>query len=266
MLFVPKLKKNLFSVGVCSSQGYDVRFSGANVNLFLDKQIVAEEVKQENGIYHMLFVTQKCSECNVIEANVSTLKLKMWHERLGHINKATLSDMIKQGVVSGVKLSDNDDFFCEACELGKSHRLPFKKIVEMKTWLVGESIHTDVGGPMPDSLKGAKYYVMFVDEASGFCNVYFMRHKSDVTSKFKEYEKMVQNKFEKSIKVIRCDNGTEYINKDLSSYFIDKGIQMKNSSPYTPEKNGKSERENRTIIETARTMLKAKDRSNHWPE
>lgn len=108
---------------------------------------------------------------------------------------------------------------------------------------------------------------MFIDEVSGFRSVYFMRHKSDVASKFKEFKKMVRNKFEISIKVIRCDNCTEYINKDMRSYLTEKGIQMKNSPPYTPEKNGKSKRENRTIVETARTMLKAKNLPDYlWAE
>lgn len=66
------------------------------MKLILGKQVVAEGVKQENEIYRMLFVTPKRSECNVFEAHVSTVNLKIWQERLGHLNKATLRKMINQ--------------------------------------------------------------------------------------------------------------------------------------------------------------------------
>ncbi|EZA46811.1 Copia protein [Ooceraea biroi] len=42
---------------------------------------------------------------------------------------------------------------------------------------------------------------------------------------------------------------------------------MENSAPFTPEQNGKIERDNRTIVESARTMLQAKGLPKHlWAE
>ncbi|XP_071637504.1 uncharacterized protein [Temnothorax longispinosus] len=41
-------------------------------------------------------------------------------------------------------------------------------------------------------------------------------------------------------------------------YLKEKGITLETTAPYTPEQNGRTERDNRTIVECARTMLQAK--------
>ena len=63
------------------------------------------------------------------------------------------------------------------------------------------------------SVGGSKYFVSFIDDASNFLTVYFLRHKSDVCEKFMEFEKLVKNKVGRSIKVFRSDNGKEYMYK-----------------------------------------------------
>lgn len=95
----------------------------------------------------------------------------------------------------------------------------------------------------------------FVDEASGYRHVFFLRHKSDAYEKFKEFDRMVENKFGRKIQVVHADNGREYCNENMYRYFKSRGIRMENTAPYTPEQNGKAERENRTIVESARTMI-----------
>lgn len=83
-----------------------------------------------------------------------------------------LSELVSKGIVSGIKVTDKSDFFCEACQLGKSHKLPFNKSVEKVCRQPGEYIHSDVCGPM--SIGGAKFIVIFKDNASGFRQVFFL--------------------------------------------------------------------------------------------
>ncbi|EZA51517.1 Copia protein [Ooceraea biroi] len=45
----------------------------------------------------------------------------------------------------------------------------------------------------------------------------------------------------------------------MRQYLRTRGIRIENSAPYTPEQNGKVVRENRTIMESARTMIKQKN-------
>jgi len=191
------------------------------------------------------------------EANVSTT-LKTWHERMGHVNARTLEDMINKKLITGVSLTDVNKFFCESCQIGKAHRLKFTKGIKHDT-VTGEYIHSDVCGPfLIDSIGGSRYFATFKDDASGFRFAYFIKHKSDVFDRFKEYDKLVETKFGYRIKTLRVDNGKEYINIHMKNYLSNRGIQLHTTAPYTPEQNGKAERDNRTIVESARTMIHAK--------
>nr|GEZ08784.1 retrovirus-related Pol polyprotein from transposon TNT 1-94 [Tanacetum cinerariifolium] len=55
--------------------------------------------------------------------------------------------------------------------------------------------------------------------------------------------------------IIRTDNDTEFKNKVLKEYFDTVGISYQMSSVRTPQQNGVVERQNRTLVEAARTML-----------
>lgn len=45
----------------------------------------------------------------------------------------------------------------------------------------------------------------------------------------------------------------------MDEYLTARGIKKENTAPHTPEQNGREERNNRTIVESARTMLSSKD-------
>ncbi|GKB11235.1 uncharacterized mitochondrial protein-like protein [Tanacetum coccineum] len=57
------------------------------------------------------------------------------------------------------------------------------------------------------------------------------------------------------VKIIRCDNRTEFKNNDLNQFCGMKGIKREFSVARTPQQNGVAERKNRSLIEAARTML-----------
>lgn len=66
---------------------------------------------------------------------------------------------------------------------------------------------------------------------------------------------MVERQSERKLKVLRSDNGKEYVNNGMRSYLKQHGIVHQTTNPYTPEQNGMSERGNRTIVERARCLL-----------
>ncbi len=57
------------------------------------------------------------------------------------------------------------------------------------------------------------------------------------------------------VKTLRTDNGGEYVSNDFSRYCANKGIVHQYSNPYTPEQNGVSEILNRTLLESAKSMI-----------
>ena len=73
--------------------------------------------------------------------------------------------------------------------------------------------------------------------------------------KVKTFVTVVNNKTDLKVKILRSDNGGEYTSKAFASFCAAKGIIHQFTNPYSPEQNGIAERLNRTIIESARSML-----------
>lgn len=150
------------------------------------------------------------------------------------------------------------------------HRKPFSKNSQTRADKPGECIHIplDLCGKMPQtSLGGANYFIDFKDDCTSYRFVYFVKNKSDVPEIFFEFEKLVERQTGNKIRILRSDNGTEYINSRMSNYIKNKGIIHETSSPYTAEQNGKTERDIRSIVESARTiLLESKLPESLWAE
>ncbi|GJW16339.1 ribonuclease H-like domain-containing protein [Tanacetum coccineum] len=65
----------------------------------------------------------------------------------------------------------------------------------------------------------------------------------------------IENLVDKKVKIIRCDNGTEFKNRVISEFCKEKGIKKEFSAARTHQQNSVAERRNRTLIEAAKTML-----------
>nr|GEY60048.1 hypothetical protein [Tanacetum cinerariifolium] len=81
------------------------------------------------------------------------------------------------------------------------------------------------------------------------------RASYETTPVLKTFITGLENLLSLKVKVIRCDNGTEFKSSDLNQFCGLKGIKREFSVPRTPQQNGLAERKNRTLIEAARTML-----------
>ncbi|GKE38669.1 putative ribonuclease H-like domain-containing protein, partial [Tanacetum coccineum] len=65
----------------------------------------------------------------------------------------------------------------------------------------------------------------------------------------------IENLIDLRVKVIRCDNGTEFKNRVINQFYEMKGIKREFSVARTPQQNEVAEKKNKTLIEAARTML-----------
>jgi len=78
---------------------------------------------------------------------------------------------------------------------------------------------------------------------------------------------MVENITSKKIKKLRCDNGKEYVNKDISRLAKEKEIILDLCPPYVHQLNRTAERYNRSIMDTARYLLsEARINKRYWLE
>ncbi|GJQ97020.1 putative ribonuclease H-like domain-containing protein [Tanacetum coccineum] len=88
-----------------------------------------------------------------------------------------------------------------------------------------------------------------------FTWVFFLATKDETSGILKSFITEIENLVDKKVKIIRCDNGTEFKNRVMSEFCEKKGIKKEFSIARTPQQNGVAKRRNRTLIEAARTML-----------
>jgi len=68
------------------------------------------------------------------------------------------------------------------------------------------------------------YYVSFIDDFSRNTWIYFLKKKSEVFDRFKEFKALVENQIEKKIKLLRIDNGGDFCGKQFEEFCKKYGI------------------------------------------
>ncbi|GKF96505.1 putative ribonuclease H-like domain-containing protein, partial [Tanacetum coccineum] len=99
------------------------------------------------------------------------------------------------------------------------------------------------------------YCLVVTDDYSRFSWVFFLATKDETSGILKSFITGIEYLVDHKVKVIRCDNGTKFKNREMNQFYEIKGILRQFSVARTPQQNGVTERRNRTLIEAARTML-----------
>ncbi|GJS99201.1 retrovirus-related pol polyprotein from transposon TNT 1-94 [Tanacetum coccineum] len=161
------------------------------------------------------------------------------------------------GLVRGLpRLKFERDHLCSACAMGKSkkqsHKPKSKDTNQEKLYL----LHMDLYGPMRvASVNGKKYILVIMDDYSWFTWVKFLASKDEAPDFIIKFLKMIQVRLNATVKNIRTDNGTEFVNQTMREYYEQVGISHETSVARTPQQNGVVERRNHTLVEAAHTML-----------
>nr|GFA86658.1 putative ribonuclease H-like domain-containing protein [Tanacetum cinerariifolium] len=164
---------------------------------------------------------------------------------------------LEEGLVRGLpKLKLEKDHLCSACAMGKStkktHKPKSKDTNQEKLYL----LHMDLCEPMHvESVNGKKYIIVIVNDYYRFTWVKFMRSKDETPMFIIKFLKMIHVRLNVPVRRIRTDNGTEFVNQMLRDYYEEVGISHETSVARSLQQNEVVERCNRTLIETARTML-----------
>lgn len=278
VLHVPDLTVNLLSVAQMVDKGFTVIFKSNGCRILDSNNVLFGTGRRENKLFVLNTKTSfglkaNASSVNASRTNAVTIDSTLWHRRMGHLNHQDLAKL--KNVTSGINfMPSKDNNPCVNCLKGKQSRFPFPKHGSRASKVL-ELIHSDLCGPMEqDSMGGARYFITFTDDYTRKVFVYFLDSKTNIREIFEEFKCMVENQTGKkisvfqsrsarivedkpgnTIKILRTDNGTEYVNHDLESYLRKCGIRYQTTNPYTPEQNGLAERMNRTIVEKARCML-----------
>ena len=103
-----------------------------------------------------------------------------------------------------------------------------------------------------------KFFVLFIDDATRFCAIYFMRRKSDIAARFQQYVELMK-RFGHTIGPqceVRADYERVYEGGKFKQTCDDLGIGIMHSPAYEKQYNGVAERFMRTINERVRIMLR----------
>ncbi|GJS04782.1 retrovirus-related pol polyprotein from transposon TNT 1-94 [Tanacetum coccineum] len=184
---------------------------------------------QGNNLYTLSLGDMMASSPICLLSKASKTKSWLWHRRLSHLNFGAINHLARHGLVRGLpKLKFEKDHLCSACAMGKSKKKPHKPKSEDTNQEKLYLLHMDLCGPMcVASVNGKKYILVIVDDYSRFTWVKFLRSKYEAPYFIIRFLKMIQ-------KV---------------------GISHETSVACSPQQNGVVERQNRTLIEAAHTML-----------
>ena len=177
----------------------------------------------------------------------------LWHHRLGHPHAAVLSSLLSEFSIP-CNRNSHDPLVCESCQRGKHVRLPFTSSTSRSTFHF-ELLHCDLWTSPHTSVSGFKYYLVILDDYTDFVWTFPLRNKSEVYTIFLNFQRYVAVHFLLPIRFIQCDNGREFDNHKNRNFFLQHGILLRFSCPYTSPQNGKAERSLRTINDIVQTLL-----------
>nr|GEX10478.1 hypothetical protein [Tanacetum cinerariifolium] len=151
---------------------------------------------------------------------------------------------------------------------GKQHRASCTTKTKNSTSLPLRMLHMDLFGlTLVKSLMKKMHCLVVTYDYSRFTWVFFLSTKDETSGILKSFITRIENLVDHKVKVIRCDNEIKLKNKDTNQFCEMKGIMRQYSIARTPYQNGVAERINRTLVETARTMLaNSKLPTTFWTE
>ncbi|MCO5576386.1 hypothetical protein L7F22_030196 [Adiantum nelumboides] len=214
----------------------------------------------ENGLFVLDRYEKQIQACIAETKTQAMQDAELWHARFGHVGYGSLMTLQRHNMVHDLYLLEMPPrHVCEGCVLGKMHRFAFSQDGSVRATRKLQLVHSDVCGPMrTPSVGNSIYFVTFIDDFSRFCWVYPLKAKSDVFAIFQHYVSMVENETGCKVQTLRTDQRGEYMSGAFKDFLGKKGIKHQCTMPYTPQQNGVAERKNRSLMEMARCMLKAK--------
>jgi hypothetical protein len=177
------------------------------------------------------------------------------HAQLGHPNDQVVQATAKH---LGIEYRGSPTL-CEACAQSK---IRIKNIPKETTHKLathpGGRIMFDISSVQAISHAGNKFWLLIMDEFTGYCWSYFLRFKSDLVYEMVEWIKRFQREHNHLVKFIRCDNAGENhkllheVKRELTHC-----PKFEFTAPNTPQQNGRVERKFATLYGKVRSMLNA---------
>ncbi|GKC90130.1 retrovirus-related pol polyprotein from transposon TNT 1-94, partial [Tanacetum coccineum] len=182
--YVEGLGHNLFSVGQLCDSNLEVAFRKHTCFVRNLEGVDLLSGSRETNLYTLSIGDIMASSPIYLLSKASKTDSWLWHRRLSHLNFSAINDLAKNG-------------------LEKLYML-----------------HMDLCGPMRvASINGIKYILVIMDDYSQFIWVKFLASKDEAPDFIIKFLKMIQVRLNTPVRKIRTDNGTEFVNQTMRSYY-----------------------------------------------
>ncbi|GKC14561.1 retrovirus-related pol polyprotein from transposon TNT 1-94 [Tanacetum coccineum] len=257
LYYMEGLGHNLFSVGQFCDSDLEVAFRKHTCFVRNLEGVDLLSGSRETNFYTLSIRDMMASSPVCLLSKESKTKSWLWHRRLSHLNFGAINHLDKNGLVRGLPILKFEKVhLCSVCAMGKSKKQSHKPKSEDTNQEKLYLLHMDLGRPMRvASINRKKYILVIVDDYSRFTWVKFLASKDEAPDFIIKFLKMIQVRLNATVRNIRTDNGTKFVNQTLCSYYESVGISHETSFACTPQQNGVVERRNRTLVKDARTML-----------
>jgi len=226
VLYVPSFPVNLVSVSSLVDQ-MDCRVSLDRENCIIQERKTGRRLGtgvRHNGLWYLDRKETNEAICHALTtiATEDEAKVMLLHCRMGHISFDVMSRMFPNEMCK----VDKRKLVCDACEFGKHTRTSYVSsgLRSVSPFIL---IHSDVWTSPLISASGMKYFVTFIDCYSRMTWLYLMKHKKEVLKCFKDFCACIKNQFNAHVKIIRTDNGTEYMNNEFENYLSKRGYYIR---------------------------------------
>ncbi|GJS97421.1 retrovirus-related pol polyprotein from transposon TNT 1-94 [Tanacetum coccineum] len=239
--YVEGLGHNLFFVGQFCNTDLEVAFRKNTCFIRNLKGVDLLSGSQETNLYTISLDEMLKTSPICLLSKASKTKSWLWHRRLSHLNFGTLNKLAKDGLARGIpRLKFQKDHFllCSRCCIRKKKE-------------------RNPNSPKAEDTNQEKLYLLHMD----LCDLMSMEIINEKRTRDEALEaiikciKNIQVRLNSTIRIVRTDNGTKFVNQTLREFYENVGISHQTSVARSPQQNGVVEKRNRTLVEAARTML-----------
>ncbi|GJR79548.1 putative ribonuclease H-like domain-containing protein [Tanacetum coccineum] len=231
-----KGKQHKASKSVYFHRRLNVLFLSPDFKLLDESQVLLKVPRQNNMYSFDLKNVVPSGGLAYLFAKAAIDESKLWHRRLSHINFKTMNKLVKRNLVRGLpsKLffeNDHDFFACQR----KATQTSLNQACEALSANLYKMLHKDLFGPTSvRSINHKTYCLVVTDDYSRFSWVFFLAIKDETSGILKTFITGIENQINHKVKIIRCDNGTEFKNNDMNQFCRMKGIKREFSVVRTP--------------------------------
>ena len=186
--------------------------------------------------------------CNAVQS-CNKNSFSVWHNRLGHCCESTLLHL--KFVPPKVDINSP----CIPCHEAKQKRMPFSNS-DSSTSHIFDLIHIDLWGPCKSkTITGSSYFLTILEDFSRSIWTFLLGDKTQVYQTLSNFLAYVSTKFQRSVKTIKTDNGTEFVNQNCQKLFSSLGIIHQKTVSYSPQQLGRVERKHQHLLQISHILM-----------